>query len=84
MRVIAVVLFAVSVHAANLPYFSVLADDPGAWTEILSGVGFQRQPAGIFPRLHRPPPMPPPVPNGPRVERGSIPILEGESCLADL
>ena len=34
-------------HAADLPYFSVLSDDAGAWPDILSSIGLQRQPAGL-------------------------------------
>ena len=37
----------VPAHAADLPYFSVLSDDAGAWPEILASVGLQRQPAGL-------------------------------------
>ena len=34
-------------RAAELPYFSVLSDDAGAWPDILASIGLQRQPAGV-------------------------------------
>ncbi|MGA2724432.1 MAG: hypothetical protein ABSG79_18745 [Bryobacteraceae bacterium] len=71
-------------HAADLPYFSVLSDDAGAWPEILSSIGLQRQPAGlarIF--VARTGASASAEWNG-RVEKGAILILEGESSLADM
>src|ERR1035438_6215314 len=41
------VLFACVTCAAELPYFSVLSEDAGAWPQILASVGLQRQPAGV-------------------------------------
>jgi hypothetical protein len=71
-------------HAADLPYFSVLSDDAGAWPEILSSIGLQRQPAGlarIF--VARTGASASAEWNG-RVEKGDILILEGESSLAEM
>jgi hypothetical protein len=84
MRLFAVALAAVSLHAANLPYFSVLSDDPGAWPEILSSVGFEKRPAGISRVFVARPGAAASAEWPARVERGSILILEGESSLAEL
>jgi hypothetical protein len=71
-------------HAAGLPYFSVLAEDAGAWPEILSSIGLQPKPAGVarvfVARVGAPASAEWPA----RVDRGAILILEGESSLADL
>src|SRR3982750_2544095 len=37
-------LFGISARAANLPFFSVLSDDPGAWPAILSSPGLPPRP----------------------------------------
>lgn len=65
------------------PTFTVLADDSGAWPQILASVGFQSGPAAtstIFVLRG-------PSPNSPewseRVEKGAFLILEGESPLAE-
>ena len=71
-------------HAAELPYFSVLSDDPGAWPEILSSVGLQRQPAGLARIFVARTGAPASAEWNGRVEKGAILILEGESSLADL
>ena len=34
-------LAAMSLCGATMPYFSVLSDDPGAWPAILSSIGLQ-------------------------------------------
>ena len=47
LRVSALLLTLAAAHAAELPYFSVLSEDAGAWPEILSSVGLQRKPAGL-------------------------------------
>src|ERR1017187_9084731 len=39
--------FSAAAAAAALPYFSVLSEDAGAWPDILSSIGLQRQPAGL-------------------------------------
>jgi len=71
-------------HAADLPYFSVLSDDAGAWPEILSSVGLQRQPAGLARIFVARTGAPASVEWNGRVEKGAILILEGESSLADM
>jgi hypothetical protein len=77
-------LLAIPLCGANLPYFCVLSNDPGAWPEILSSVGFQRQPAGLA-RIFVARPGAAASPEWPaRIDRGSVLILEGESSLADL
>ncbi|MGA9625628.1 MAG: hypothetical protein WBQ65_14240, partial [Bryobacteraceae bacterium] len=71
-------------HAADLPYFSVLSDDAGAWPEILSSVGLQRQPAGLARVFVARTGAAASVEWNGRVEKGDILILEGESSLADM
>jgi hypothetical protein len=71
-------------HAADLPYFSVLSDDAGAWPEILSSIGLQRQPAGLARIFVARTGAPASVEWNGRVEKGAILILEGESSLADM
>src|SRR4051812_37074430 len=85
MRLLAsVVLFGSLAVAADLPYFSVLSDDAGAWPEILSSIGLQRQPAGVSRIFVARSGAAASVEWPARVERGAILILEGESSLADL
>jgi hypothetical protein len=70
--------------AADLPYFSVLGEDLGAWPEILSSIGFERRPAAVS-RVFVARAGSPASPEWPaRVERGAVLILEGESSLAGL
>jgi hypothetical protein len=83
----AVLLFAaMAAHAAaaELPYYSVLSQDAGAWPAILSSIGLQRQPAGLahifVARAGSAASREWPA----RIERGAILILEGESSLADM
>jgi hypothetical protein len=71
-------------HAADLPYFSVLSDDAGAWPDILSSVGLQRQPAGLARIFVARTGAPASVEWNGRVEKGAILILEGESSLAEM
>ena len=77
-------LFASVAPAAELPYFSVLSDDAGAWPQILSSIGLQRQPAGVSRIFVARTGAAASVEWYGRVERGAILILEGESSLADL
>ena len=70
--------------AASLPYFSVLSEDAGAWPDILSSIGLQRQPAGVSRVFVARSGAAASVEWPARVERGAILILEGESSLADL
>ena len=77
-------LTAAVAQAAGLPYFSVLSDDAGAWPEILSSIGLQRQPAAVARVLVvRAGAAASPEWNN-RVEQGAILVLEGESPLAEM
>ena len=78
------VVFAGLAGAAELPYFSVLSEDAGAWPEILASIGLQRQPAGVSKIFVARTGASASVEWPARVERGAILILEGESSLADL
>lgn len=70
--------------AAELPYFSVLSEDAGAWPEILSSVGLQRKPAGLA-RVFVARAGAVASPEWPaRVGKGAVLILEGESSLANM
>ena len=62
----------------------MLSDDAGAWPEILSSVGLQRQPAGLAHIFVARTGAPASVEWTARVDRGAILILEGESSLADM
>ena len=85
MRLLAsFVLFSCLAGAAELPYFSVLSEDAGAWPEILASIGLQRQPAGVSKIFVARTGASASVEWPARVERGAILILEGESSLADL
>jgi hypothetical protein len=82
-RLVILFLLSAAAHAASLPYFSVLSDDPGAWPAILSSIGLQPQPAAVsrvfVARIGAAASAEWPA----RVENGAILILEGESSLAD-
>jgi hypothetical protein len=82
--VLLLALFAISASAASLPYFSVLSEDAGAWPDILSSIGLQRQPAGVSRIFVARTGAAASIEWPARVERGAILILEGESSLADL
>ena len=70
--------------AADLPYFSVLSEDAGAWPEILS-LDRPPAPARRLSRIFVARTGAPACAEWPaRVEHGAILILEGESSLADL
>jgi hypothetical protein len=84
MRFLVSLLFPAALGAVNLPYFSVLSDDAGAWPGILSSIGLQKQPAAVS-RIFVARTGAAASPEWPaRVERGSILVLEGESSLADM
>jgi hypothetical protein len=70
--------------ASDLPYFSVLSDDAGAWPAILSSIGLQRQPAGVAHIFVARTGAPASSEWNGRVDRGSILILEGGSSLAEM
>ena len=78
------VVFACVACAGDLPYFSVLSEDAGAWPEILGSIGLQRQPAGLSRIFVARTGAAASVEWPARVERGAILILEGESSLANL
>jgi hypothetical protein len=76
-------LLVLPIRASDLPYFSILSDDKGAWPAILSSIGLQAQPAALA-RVFVVRAGAPASPEWPgRVERGDLLILEGESSLAD-
>jgi hypothetical protein len=78
------VVLSFSGSAADLPYFSVLSEDAGAWPDILASVGLERQPAGVSHIFVARTGAAASVEWPARVEHGAILILEGESSLADL
>jgi quinol monooxygenase YgiN len=82
--VLLLVTLSVSAPAADLPYFSVLSEDAGAWPDILSSIGFLRQPAGVSRIFVARTGAGASVEWPARVEHGAILILEGESSLAAL
>src|SRR5436305_10971937 len=73
------VLLAFCASGAEMPYFSVLSEDPGAWPRILSSIGLQPKPAGLahifVARTGASASAEWPM----RVDRGAVLILEGES-----
>jgi hypothetical protein len=81
---VSLLLFAGLSRAADLPYFSVLSEDAGAWPEILGSIGLQRQPAGVSRIFVARTGASASVEWPARVDHGSLLILEGESSLADL
>ena len=75
-------LLAAAAQAASLPYFSVLSDEPGAWPELLSSIGFQQQPAAVARVLVARAGAAASPEWKSRVEQGAVLVLEGESPLA--
>src|SRR5438270_8986270 len=69
--------------AAQLPYFSVLSEDAGAWPAILSSIGLQAQPAGLSRIFVARTGAAASAEWPARIEKGAVLILEGESSLAD-
>ncbi len=64
-----------------MPYFHVLAKDPGAWPAIFSSIGFeQRDDAHVFVARAG---APAGADWAKRIEKGTILVLEGESPLAE-
>jgi hypothetical protein len=78
-----VAMVAATAGAVELPYYSVLSEDAGAWPAILSSIGLQRQPAGVSRIFVARPGAAASGEWKARVERGAFLILEGESSLAD-
>ncbi|HEY2017510.1 MAG TPA: hypothetical protein VGH38_28590 [Bryobacteraceae bacterium] len=69
--------------STDLPYYNVLSGEAGAWSEILSSIGLQAQPAKVA-HVFVARPGTPSTPEWPgRIEAGAILILEGESPLAE-
>jgi hypothetical protein len=79
---LAVLAGAAAARAFPLPYFAVLNDDAGAWPDILSSIGFQRQPAGLARVFVARTGSAASAEWTSRVEHGAILIVEGESSLA--
>jgi hypothetical protein len=77
-------LSACSLHAAALPYFSILSDDAGSWPDILGSIGLERQTASQAHVFVARAGAPASVEWTARVEQGAILILEGESSLAEM
>src|SRR5579883_3140079 len=80
----AAALLATAARGAEMPYFSVLSQEPGSWPAILSSIGLEAKPPGMAHIF---------VARGgaaasseweTRVENGAVLILEGESSLAEL
>ena len=82
-RFLALFLVSLALPAAELPYFSVLSDDAGAWPKILGSIGLQPQPAGLARIFVARSGASASVEWPSRIEHGAILILEGESSLAD-
>ena len=78
------VIACASAVAADLPYFAVLSNEPGAWPRILSSIGFESQPAGTAHVFVARAGSPASVEWNARVDNGAILILEGESSLAEM
>ena len=81
---ISLLLAASALGAGEMPYFSVLSDDPGAWPAILSSIGLESQPAGIARVFVARSGAAASVEWNARVDNGAILILEGESSLAEM
>jgi hypothetical protein len=73
-----------ALHAAALPYFSILSEDAGSWPDILSSVGLERQPASKAHIFVARAGSPASAEWTARVDQGAILILEGESSLAEM
>ena len=85
MRLLISLLLAVfALRAGEMPYFSILSDDPGAWPEILSSVGLQSRPAGLARVFVARAGAAASAEWNARIDNGAILILEGESSLADM
>ena len=77
-------LAAAALRAGEMPYFSVLSDDPGAWPQILASIGLESKPAGMARVFVARSGAAGSNEWNARVENGAILILEGESSLADM
>src|SRR5690242_1001098 len=68
----------------RLPYFAVLNEDAGAWPQILSSIGFQRQAPALAHIFVARTGAAASAEWKSRVERGATLILEGDSSLAEI
>jgi hypothetical protein len=85
MRLLTSLLLAAALsQAGEMPYFSILSDDAGAWPDILSSVGLESKPAGVARVFVARSGAAASVEWNARVDNGAILILEGESSLADM
>ena len=84
MRLLVSLVLAGVAGAGELPYFSVLSEDAGAWPNILSSIGLQSRPAGLARVFVARTGAPASTEWNARVENGAILILEGESSLAEV
>src|SRR4051812_9331272 len=75
---------AVGAGAGDLPYYSVLSPDAGAWPAVLSSIGLQSQPAAVSRIFVARSGASASTEWAGRVERGALLILEGESSLAEM
>ena len=69
---------------AELPYFAVLSDEPGAWPAILTSIGLQQRPASAARIFIARAGTPASEEWRARVDQGAILILEGDSSLAEM
>jgi hypothetical protein len=79
-----VLFLGLPLRSANLPYFAVLGDRPGAWPAILGSIGFQHRPAAVSHVIVAPVGTEASSDWKARIEEGAILILEGESPLAEM
>lgn len=84
IRIAAFAAAAVTLGAVELPYFSVLSEDAGAWPAILSSIGFVAQPAGVSRLFVARAGTPASAEWKARLQKGDVLILEGESSLAEM
>jgi hypothetical protein len=84
MRLLVSLALASAAWAGELPYFSVLSEDAGAWPDILSSIGLQSRPAGLARVFVARTGAPASTEWNARVENGAILILEGESSLSEV
>lgn len=84
INLVLVVAVSSTAAAAEMPYFSVLSEDAGAWPEILSSVGLQAKPAAMARIFVARVGAPASTEWTARVENGAVLVLEGDSSLAEM
>jgi hypothetical protein len=82
--VFAALFWGVAATAAELPYFAVLSDNPGAWPAILTSIGLHQRPASAARIFIARAGTPASEEWRGRIEQGAILILEGDSSLAEM